>query len=1606
MKRTIALFLALLFVLTLVPASALANTTAKFTIAYKDASTGASLSGWSPTSFEREADDAGNLLATSNQAITPPSTLKRTITNISAEYSDGTGINVTGPTEKKYNLEINSTVTDRKITVLISMGDPVLDWTDGNILSVAYADTSAVATGSSVPYNKDIVVTVKEIAGSTFTGLKLNYDGSSHSVAKTTNTTATFKMPAADTTVFAVYKFPVTLQTANGTVLATEQASAGETISLAASEPAEELFPSSMDASNVTQISGSGSGTVTGYDSITHTVSFTLNTDGAVVLEVAPTTKLFRLIATDCTIVSPDDGNNRKGNYVAAGESVTVRATEEAGYYSWEIDEVLQSGNAREFTFTMPSNSTTVSVGKQLPLIVKDAGGNATTSYFVYGATATATAAASNGGYNFVRWDIEPTSSQVAASDLTKNPISFKMPNHPVTLTPVYLTTLQLTNATFTYTKANSAEPDPVKYKTATVNGNQVDYWYVAPGTTIKLASVVPSGSDGTYTFASWYSNSTRVLSGNGTFTMPAENVEVETIWRTYTLTVRRFVDNANVETYTLRPGEFITLTAQTPTGGTVFSNWTHTAGLKMTVNNVAVEMNNPTTQRITVQMGGSDAYVIANYKSSVDLDYIYTGAYIQMISEPVRHYALLEYFRKDSLGVYYYANRGAKGVLVDNSQLVCQVVKPGTTEVVTDAAGCFITAGEYELLITFFVNGKKMADTIRVLDTDATRIQVYSNRPEFVASYTPNNVLTSPIYYSGESTESINKDGLVVSLVSADHNKGTYYSARELNANEYSLVAYNPLDSANATRIPTPTEIEQAVTDGRSGYKLVKDSGGTVTGYYMQLAIECYDKTQLDSNGKPTKMQYVDTNSKDFIWIEVRMGVSGTLSLENFVLASEVEPGSSGLGTAPTYSWKIGYSVLGTARSFDVALTDAISDALKAAAISYKNEDPTVAAITVPDPAKPLSYKLTARSIGVTTLTFYTRGTSTPAATLEITVYDDVGGVVPVTKMEALNKATANLYVGNKLTLYPSIYSPNNADKTMKWTVEFQDGLEPQNAEFYVKVDETTGVVEVLKYTERKVVVTATAVYQDTASVGPFAASCVISVMPIDVFSMTMYPAELTLYRLASSTLTTRLYPEAATDKKINWTSSNSAIVSVSNEGVITANMLGTATIMASSNSNPEIYKTCVVTVKQSVLLTELTLNRTSATLGVGDSTTLTTYLTPATATTQTVTWTSTDASVATVDKNGKVRGVSEGSAVIVATADDGSGKRAACAVSVSTIVSSAVVLNKQTLALVEDDTETLTATVYPTNVSAKGVLWSSSNPNVASVDADGVVTGKGGGSAVITATTNDASARYSDCVVVVTAKIPVTGLALNLSSFDLLLNDTTTLKATVTPANATEKITWTSSAPAVASVDANGRVSGLAVGSAVITAKAGIKTISITVSVVTKVYSTGTVVNCARRVNVRASASGAGALVGYAYLGDTYKVLDRSSNWFKIQYNATTTAYIWSRYLNATETTAGYVSSGAVGTATPAPGTTPAPGVTPTPTPVASKKITIVNCQNSVNVRSGAGTSTSKLGLAYLNETFNYTGTTTDTTGATWYIIEFKGATGYVSATFCKVV
>ena len=201
------------------------------------------------------------------------------------------------------------------------------------------------------------------------------------------------------------------------------------------------------------------------------------------------------------------------------------------------------------------------------------------------------------------------------------------------------------------------------------------------------------------------------------------------------------------------------------------------------------------------------------------------------------------------------------------------------------------------------------------------------------------------------------------------------------------------------------------------------------------------------------------------------------------------------------------------------------------------------------------------------------------------------------------------------------------------------------------------------------------------------------------------------------------------------------------------------------------------------------------------------------------------------------------------------------------------------------------------------------------------------------------------------------------------------------------------------MATVSEAGLVSGVGQGEATITASAGGKSISIVVSVVTKTFSTGKVVNCARRINVRKSASGASAFVGYAYLGDTYKVLDKSGSWYKIQYNATTQAYIWSYYMSATETGAGYTSAGKIG-ATTGTTTTGTTGTTTTTTTTTGKTITIVNCKNCVNVRSGAGTTYTKVGFAFLDEVFTYKTKTGD-----WYEITYGGTTAYVSANFAQV-
>jgi len=255
-------------------------------------------------------------------------------------------------------------------------------------------------------------------------------------------------------------------------------------------------------------------------------------------------------------------------------------------------------------------------------------------------------------------------------------------------------------------------------------------------------------------------------------------------------------------------------------------------------------------------------------------------------------------------------------------------------------------------------------------------------------------------------------------------------------------------------------------------------------------------------------------------------------------------------------------------------------------------------------------------------------------------------------------------------------------------------------------------------------------------------------------------------------------------------------------------------------------------------VAVTGVSLNKTSTSIEQGGEEQLTATVTPSNADNQNVSWSSDNASVASVDQTGKVSALSPGTATITVTTEDGN-KTASCTVTVTApaapIPVTAINLNKSTATIYVGSTETLTVSYTPADANTgKAVNWTSNNTGVATVDANGTVTAVAVGTAVITATsTTDASINAS-CTVTVDVAHP-TGVTLNKSSLNLQIGGNETLTATVVPANASDKsVTWSSSNTNVATVS-NGKVSGVAAGTATITVTTvdGNKTATCTVTV-----------------------------------------------------------------------------------------------------------------------------------------------------------------------------
>ncbi len=314
-------------------------------------------------------------------------------------------------------------------------------------------------------------------------------------------------------------------------------------------------------------------------------------------------------------------------------------------------------------------------------------------------------------------------------------------------------------------------------------------------------------------------------------------------------------------------------------------------------------------------------------------------------------------------------------------------------------------------------------------------------------------------------------------------------------------------------------------------------------------------------------------------------------------------------------------------------------------------------------------------------------------------------------------------------------------------------------------------------------------------------------------------------LYPKAVSYSAYEIYPVNADDKTVSWTSSKPEVATVNEYGVVTALTVGTTAITATANDGSGVSGSYTVTVADNqVMVTKVNVSGKPA-MGIGEVQYLSYEIWPANATEKSVTWTSSNANVATVNQYGVVTGKALGQTVITATAIDGSKQSASFIV---TVGSSTILVNRLEIygkgALSVGETENLGWAVWPTNADNKSIAFTSSNAKVASVSEYGVVKAVAAGTARITAIALDGSGVTASYDVVVSNVAPVLVTYVGVDGRkSLMIGEVDYLAYEILPANASNKtVTFTSSNPAVVTVNQYGMVTAVGVGSAVLTATA----------------------------------------------------------------------------------------------------------------------------------------------------------------------------------------
>lgn len=317
-------------------------------------------------------------------------------------------------------------------------------------------------------------------------------------------------------------------------------------------------------------------------------------------------------------------------------------------------------------------------------------------------------------------------------------------------------------------------------------------------------------------------------------------------------------------------------------------------------------------------------------------------------------------------------------------------------------------------------------------------------------------------------------------------------------------------------------------------------------------------------------------------------------------------------------------------------------------------------------------------------------------------------------------------------------------------------------------------------------------------------------------------------------SQLSATVEPANATNQNVAWKSSDDAVATVDQNGIVTPHAKGTATITVTTEDGANTA-TCKVTVIQPA--TGITLDQEKATIIGAKTLQLKASVEPADAD-QALVWKSSDEGVATVDQNGLVTAVTKGSATITVSTPDGTYSKT-CSVTVSNPVT-AVTVDRAVLNLKKGEKTSVSATVtgaLPGNVDDDTIKVDTANANGAFrvTDADGVYTIEG-------LKTGSGSFKLTcggiETTVTVTVSNPAQKVTLDHTSLGFTVGDVSSkLSATFSPKDADNaSVAWSSSDESVATVDAEGNVTPIKAGTAQITATCGGVSATCTVTVSAK--------------------------------------------------------------------------------------------------------------------------------------------------------------------------